>query len=89
MRRERLGSGPVQMGLSGGFIEKRVKDRKRRRTEPQREPERRRRLLIGELSALHQKRGQGLFLAAFRFQANKQTECQHRRLLLGDEAKVL
>src|SRR4029077_6653655 len=81
LRHERLGNGPVQMGLPPSFIAKRVEDRKRRRTEPQREPERRRRLLIGELQATHEKSRHGFFLARFGFQADKQTERQHRRLL--------
>src|SRR6266850_4570897 len=85
LRHQRLGNGPVQMGLSPGFIAKRVEDRKRRRTEPQCEPERRRRLLIGELQTLHQECGQSLFLAGLGFQADKQTECKHRGLLWACE----
>src|SRR6266849_4939699 len=86
LRHERLGNGPVQMGLSPGFIAKRVEDGKRRRTGPQREPQRRRRLLIGELQALHQECGQGVFFARLGFQADKQTEGEHRGLLWADDA---
>ena len=68
------------MRLPPGLVLKRIEDRERGRREPHREPERRGRLLVGELKALHQEGGDFLFLARFRFQTGKQSKREHRRI---------
>ena len=69
--------GPFEMCLPARFILERVEDRKRGRAEPQREPQRRRRFLIGELKALLQERGDFRFLARLCLESHEQTVRQH------------
>src|SRR5262245_58183113 len=77
LRHERLGDRTVQMILAVPLVLERVEDRERRRTEPQREPDRRPGLLIRELEPLLQERRDLVLFTWLCLEADQQTLSQH------------
>src|SRR5215471_8888190 len=77
LRHQRLGNRPAQVRLASRFVDERVEDTEGGRTEPERKPHGRGRLLVGEFEALLQQGGHVLLLAGFGLETNEQAEVQH------------
>jgi len=75
--KERLGDGPIKVGLSPGLIGKRIEYSERGWAQTQREPQRRGGFLLRHLKALFQEGGYVFLLPGFRFQSYKQSKFKH------------
>ena len=84
LRHQRLRDRPVQVTLARGFVAEGVEDGERRRSEPQREPQQRGRLLIGEGDSLAQEIGDLFLFAGLGFESGEQCELRETPLRSED-----
>jgi len=77
LRHEGFGDRSVEMSLASCFIRESIEDGKASASEPKGKPQGGCRLAVRKLEALHQERGEFLFFARLRLQADKKANCNH------------